>query len=111
MNIFMKYDTEIPEFLAFPKFLLETELSYAAQLAYMLLLARAKLSQINRWVDVGRNVFVIYPVEELARDIKKSRSRTFSALKELEEADLIFRKRMIFNGANRIFIKVPQSQN
>ena len=109
MNIFMKADTNIPEFLAFPKFLLETKLSHTAQIVYMLLLARAKLSQKHGWIDAGRNIFIIYPVDELAKDMRKSRSRAFAALKELEEADLVIRKRVIFNGANRMYIKFPQS--
>ena len=108
MNIIMKADSEIPEFMPYPKFLLATDLSYAAREAYMLLLSRARLSQQNGWLDGGRNVFLIYPVEELANDMRKSRTRAFEALKELENADLIVRKRVIFNGANRMYIKFPQ---
>ena len=77
----------------------------------MLLLERARLSQQNGWVEAGRNVFVIYPLNELAADLGKSVSRVAAILNELEEADLIVRKRVIFNGANRINLKLPQTEN
>ena len=111
MNVNSKADSELHVFLPYPKFLLSSKLSYAAREAYTLLLARACLSQQNRWVETGRNVFVIYPIEELAKDMGKSRTRVFEALNELEQSDLIIRKRVIFNGANRMLIKIPQFGN
>ncbi len=111
MNINFKADTALPQFLPYPKFLVGSSLSYAAREAYTLLLSRAQLSQKNGWVELGRNVFVIYPVEELAKDMGKKKTRLFEALNELENADLIERKRVIFNGANRILLKIPQFGN
>ena len=107
MNINLKADSALPQFLPYPKFLLGSALSYAAREAYMLLLSRAQLSQKNGWVESGRNVFVIYPVEELAKDMGKKNTRVYEALNELEKADLIVRKKVIFNGANRILVKIP----
>ena len=111
MNIFFKADTQMPLYLPYPRFLLGSKLSLSARETYMLLLERARLSQQNGWVEAGRNVFVIYPLNELAADLGKSVSRVAAILNELEEADLIVRKRVIFNGANRINLKLPQTEN
>ena len=111
VNIFFKADTPMPLYLPYPRFLLGSKLSCSAKEAYMLLLERARISQQNGWVEAGGNVFVIYPLEDLAADLGKSISRVVVILRELDKADLIVRKKVIFNGANRINLKLPQTEN
>ena len=53
MTQFLTPDTQLPPYMAFPKFLLDaTHLSETAKILYMLLLDRARLSQKNEgWTD------------------------------------------------------------
>ena len=111
MNINLKADSALPQFLPYPKFLLCSELSLSARELFALLLNRATLSQMNGWGDENGKVFVIYPIEELAKDLGCSNATVKRALLSLGKADLIERRRYTFNGANRIFLKLPTEQN
>ena len=58
----------------------------------MLLYDRARLSQMNNWLDENGRIYVIYPITELIKHIGKCRSSIKSALKELDEAGLLVRR-------------------
>ena len=111
MNINFKADTALPQFLPYPKFLVGSKLSLSARVVYALLLQRTTLSQMNGWTDEDGKVFVVYPIEELASDLGCSTATVKRALLSLDEADLIERRRYAFDGANRIFLKLPMDQN
>lgn len=75
---------------------------------YGTLLSRALISKKNRWGDEEGYVYVIYPIKNLARDIKKSESVVKRGLRELENKKLIERRRVGFNKPNRIYVLVPE---
>ena len=110
MNTYIKIKQDLPVFLPYPKFLIKSELNLTAREIYALMLHRATISQLNGWTDSKGNIYIVYPVEELAHDTEQSARTVGRALKSLEEADLIDRKRVSFNSANRIFLKIPPVQ-
>lgn len=99
--------TQHPAFLPLPRFLLELDLSPAACWIYALLLARTSLSQRNRWTDADGRCYVVYPLSELAADAHCARSSVSRALEELTALDLVERRRLGLNRANRLFVHRP----
>ena len=100
--------------MAYPKFLLEmTDLSETAKLVYIVLLDRARVSQVKGgWADEHGNVFIFYPIRDLAKTIHKSEMSVKTALSSLEEDHaLILRKRQGVGKANRIYVKLPVDRN
>ena len=63
-------DTYLPPYMAYPRFLLNTDLNETARLIYILLLDRARLSIKNDWVDEQGRVYLFYPIRELAEDCR-----------------------------------------
>lgn len=110
MTGYMTIDTNLPPYFLFPWFLLDMDLSFTAKLAYALLLDRARLSQLNEWTDEDGRIYVIFPVEKMAGALSKGPTATKSALRELEEAGLIERRRQNFSMPNRIYVKLPDGQ-
>ena len=87
--------------------LLELDLSQTAKMTYVLLLDRATLSQKNLWIDERGFVFVIFTICSLAEQLGRSTVSVSSALKELDAAGLIERRRTRFSSPNHIFVKIP----
>lgn len=81
---YLTVTTPLPQYLPYPRFLLDTNLSHTAKLLYTLLLDRATLSQKNNWIDA------------------QDRS-------ELENAQLVERIRSGFSKPSRILLKVPHT--
>ena len=113
VNVISNYltaDTPLPQYLPYPRFLLDTDLSHTAKLLYTLLLDRATLSQKNNWVDERGFVYVIFPLSSLSKALRCSTMSIKRALSSLEDADLIERKRSRITVPNSIFVKVPTTQ-
>lgn len=108
MNVNFKLDQDMPVFLPYPKFLINSGLNLTAREVYALLFHRTTLSKLNGWTDKEGNVYIIYPVGELARDLDCSIRTVTRALKSLLDADLIDKQHTEFYGTNRIFLKVPK---
>ena len=107
MTYFLKKDSYIPSYVAFPRFLFRVEISETAKLIYVLLLDRARLSMKNEgWVDELGHVFIYYTIEELSKDCGKSQMTVKNALTALERAGLIERKRQGYGLPNKLFVKV-----
>lgn len=77
----------------------------------MLLYDRARLSQMNNWLDENGRIYVIYPITELIKHTWKCRSSIKSALKELDEAGLLVRKSVGFSKPNHLYIKIPAEES
>lgn len=90
-----------------PTLPLELDLSQTAKMTYVLLLDRATLSQKNLWIDERGFVFVIFTICSLAEQLGRSTVSVSSALKELDAAGLIERRRTRFSSPNHIFVKIP----
>lgn len=109
MTHYLNLESRIPEYLAFPKFLLErASLSETAKIVYMILLNRARLSQKNDgWTDERGHIFIFYPIKDIAAAIHKSEMSVKTALSALEKDKLIDRQHQGVGKANRIFVKIP----
>ena len=104
---YLTTQTPLPPFLPYPRFLLELDLSQTAKMTYVLLLDRTTLSQKNLWIDERGFVFVIFTICSLAEQLGRSTVSVSSALKELDAAGLIERRRTRFSSPNHIFVKIP----
>ena len=109
----MTTDTTLPAYMAYPKFLLEMiDLSETAKLVYIVLFDRARVSQVKGgWADEHGNVFIYYPIRDLAEGVHKSEMSVKTALSSLEDHALILRKRQGVGKANRIYVKLPVDRN
>jgi FtsZ-binding cell division protein ZapB len=108
MADYLTADTQLPPYLAFPRFLLELNISETAKLLYMVLLDRARLSRQNEgWTDESGRVFLFFTVRELAAVLHRSDMTVKTALSTLSTHDLIFRQRQGAGSPNRIYVKVP----
>lgn len=110
--MFYSRGASLPPFMAYPRFLLECELSETAKLVYIILLDRAKLSGKNDgWTDEQGRVFLYYTIHGLAEAIHRSDMTVKTALAALERSDLITRKRQGIGRPNRIYVKLPVAQS
>ena len=107
---YLTVTTPLPQYLPYARFLLDTDLSHTAKLLYTLLLDRATLSQKNNWVDERGFVYVIFPISSLSEALRCSTMSIKRALRSLEDADLIKRRRGRITVPNSIFVKVPTVQ-
>ena len=108
MNVNFKLDQDMPLFLPYPKFLITSGLNLTAREVYALLFHRTTLSKLNGWTDKEGNVYIIYPLAELAKDLGCSVRTVTRALKSLVDADLIDKRHTEFCGVSRIFLKMPR---
>ena len=99
----------MPPYLFFPWFLLE-DLTLSAKLTYALLLDRAQLSQLNGWTDEAGRVYIIFPVERIAKILGKSMITAKNVLAELEAMGLIERRQQQFSKPTHIYVKLPDGQ-
>ena len=109
MTYYLHPNSNIPEYMAFPKFLLEkTSLNETAKIVYMILLNRARLSQKNDgWTDERGHIYIYYPIKDIAAAIHKSEMSVKTALAVLERDKLIDRQHQGIGKANRTFVKIP----
>ena len=107
---YLTVTTPLPLYLPYPRFLLDTDLSHTAKLLYTLLLDRATLSQKNNWMDERGFVYVIFLLSSLSDALRCSTMSIKRALRSLEDADLIERRRGRITVPNSIFVKVPTVQ-
>ncbi len=105
--MYITRETKFPDFLPLPRFLLREEHSLNAILIYTLLLGRMKLSQKNGWEDEEGNVYVIYPIDQIAKDFRRGTTTVKVALAELEKCGLIRRTRRGLSSPNHIYVLLP----
>lgn len=98
-------ESELPHYLPYPSFLLRSGLSMTATAVYAVLLNRTTLSQKMNWVDEAGRVYCIYTIAELSKKLGRSDTTIKNAMKELVKADLLEKKRISFQGPNRIYLK------
>ena len=64
-------------------------LSIEAKVVYGMLLNRIKLADRNGWRDEEGRLYVIYPLEQMNKDIRLSTRTISAAMKQLEEIGII----------------------
>ena len=102
----MTRETDTPQYIKFPIFLLDMELSHTAKLIYAVLLDRTNLSKVNGWIDEQGQVYITFSLESIMETIHKTRTPVKNAMRELYNADLIERKRN-YSAPNTIYVKLP----
>lgn len=102
----MTRETDIPQYIKFPIFLLDMKLSHTAKLIYAVLLDRTNLSKVNGWIDEQGRVYIIYPVTSIAETLHKGVSVIKEGLSALDRAGLTERKRN-FSAPDTIYVKLP----
>ena len=108
MTQYLKCDSYIPPYMAYPRFLLDVDISETAKLVYMLLLDRARLSMKNGdWQDEQGRVFVLYTIPNLAKDIGKGETTVKKALNQLLKQGLILKQSLGPGQPNKIYVKIP----
>ena len=111
MTQFLTCNSYIPPYMAYPRFLMNVDISETAKLVYMLLLDRARLSMKNReWQDESGCVFVLYTIPSLARDIGKGETTVKKALNQLVKQGLILKQSLGLGQPNKIYVKI-QAEN
>ena len=96
----------MPQYIPFPCFLLDMDLSQTAKLVYAILFNRANLSKKNEWIDEQGRVYITFSVESLMNTLHKGRTAVKSALRELYDSGLVERKRN-YLAPNTIYVKLP----
>ena len=108
MTAFITPETEMPGFLMFPRFLLDADISETSKLVYLVLLNRARMSQMHEgWTDAEGRVFLVFPIVELMQTVHKSETTIKTCLKALHKAGLIQRKHQGIGKPDRIYVKLP----
>ena len=84
MAVNLHKDSQIPAYMAYPRFLLAMDISETTKLIYVLLLDRARLSMKNEgWADEQGHVFIYYTIADLASASGKSEMTVKNALTAL----------------------------
>lgn len=105
---FLTPSAPLPPYLAYPRFLLDMNISETAKLVYAMLLDRARLSMKNDgWTDKNGKIFLYFTIANLATAIHRSEMTVKTALNTLSENGLIFRQRQGAGNPNRIYVKIP----
>ena len=108
MTQYLKCNSYLPRYMAYPRFLLEVDICETAKLVYMLLLDRARVSMKNdTWQDEHGRVFVLYTIPDLAKDIGKGETTVKKALNQLVQQDLIWKQSQGAGRPNKIYVKIP----
>lgn len=111
MKQFLKNDSHLPPYMAYPRFLLDVDITETAKLVYMLLLDRARMSMKNKdWQDEMGRVFVLYTIPNLAKDIGKGETTVKKALNQLAQQGLILKQSLGPGQPNKIYVKI-QTEN
>ena len=99
--------SRLTNYSAIPNMVCDMNISSTAKVIYAKLLNRAQLSAVNGFVDGLGRAYVIYTIEDMAKELGKSHSAVKDNLRELAKVGLIEKKRSQKSRANMIFVKVP----
>ena len=106
---FSDYQSGQFDFIRIPRVMMTEEvfapLSMQAKIMYGMLLDRMKLSYKNKWVDEENKVYIVYPVNEMAKDMNISQRTVINCLGELMGLGLIDKKQMGAGRRNVLYIK------
>lgn len=107
MTKYLRRNSTLPPYIAYPRFLLTMHISETAKLVYVLLMDRARLSMTHDgWEDENGHVFIYYTIDALAAATGKCAMTIKDALKKLEEEKLIFRRHQGAGKPSKIYVRV-----
>ena len=100
---------ELFSFFRIPKALFQEQrfqnLSTDAKILYGILLDRMSLSAKNGWRDEQGRVYIIYTVREVQKSLCCAEHKVVKLLRELEDIDLVERKRRGLGRPSLIYVK------
>lgn len=94
-------------FIKLPKFLIDLDISVEAKYIYCLLLDRYSLSEKNHWLDEDGNIYLYFTLFDVQKAIGISEKSAVNVFKELENNNLIIRKRQGQGNPAKIFLPNP----
>lgn len=83
-------------------------LSCSAKMVWSILKDRHSASVKNRWVDSQNRVYLIYKNQSLVELTNINKNKITKVMKELEEANLIMRKKRHLGRVDVIYLKRPE---
>ena len=109
LDYFYGQSGELFSYFRIPKALFQDhrfqKLSTDARTLYGILLDRMSLSVKNGWLDEQGRVYIIYTVREVQESLCCAEHKAVKLFRELEQADLIERKRRGLGRPSLIFVK------
>ena len=109
LDYFYGQSGELFSYFRIPKALFQDsrfrQLSTDARTLYGILLDRMSLSAMNGWLDEQGRVYIIYTVREVQESLCCAEHKAVKLFRELEQADLIERKRRGLGRPSLIFVK------
>ena len=109
LDYFYGQSGELFSYFRIPKALFQDsrfrKLSTDARTLYGILLDRMSLSAKNGWLDEQGRVYIIYTVREVQESLCCAEHKAVKLFRELEQADLIERKRRGLGRPSLIFVK------
>ena len=109
LNYFYGQSGELFSYFRIPKALFQDcrfrQLSTDARTLYGILLDRMSLSVKNGWLDEQGRVYIIYTVREVQESLCCAEHKAVKLFRELEDTDLIERKRRGLGRPSLIYVK------
>ena len=109
LDYFYGQSGELFAYFRIPKALFQDsrfrQLTTDARTLYGILLDRMSLSAKNSWVDEHGRVYIIYTVREVQESLCCAEHKAVKLFRELEQADLIERKRRGLGRPSLIYVK------
>ena len=109
LDYFYGQSGELFAYFRIPKALFQDsrfrQLSTDARTLYGILLDRMSLSAKNGWLDEQGRVYIIYTVREVQESLCCAEHKAVKLFRELEQADLIERKRRGLGRPSLIYVK------
>lgn len=105
---YLSKSTRLTNYSVIPNDLFALGLSSTATVLYSKLLNRANLSISNGRVDDKGKIYILYRLEDLAKELGKSISTIKVNMNELVNAGLVEKRRAAKGRANMIYVKVPE---
>ena len=100
----------LPTCLAYPRFLLTTDMKLIDRVVYAVLLDEVTRSQDKGWVDKHGRLYVAHPADYIARIIDRTPVTVRNAINALEEMGLVKRRLTSHKTPDHIYVKLPSGE-
>lgn len=100
-------DTNFAPYIPLPAFIMHEDFSYTAKLIYCFMLHRATNSRKNGAFRDKNGIFIHASIQEMCDFVKRKEYVVKEAVKVLDEAGYIKRKRMGRGISNKYYVYIP----
>ena len=101
----------LPPYLAYPRFLLTTDMKLIDKVVYAALLDEATRSQDRGWVDKHGRLYVALPAADIAQTIDRTPVTVRNAINALEEMGLVERRLTSHKTPDHVYVKLPNDES